>query len=227
MIIQPVVYFFGVLFVLTAVLHLAGCIRENTQLANATKPFLMPLLMAVSVTMLMPCRPQTRIVMLLTAGALAAGTAGDIFLMAENTECFFAGIASFLAGHICWICVYAAAFRLLPVPCFAAGIFICIMFIFSAYLLTGKPGGATGAGIICYASVLCALVFTGAVAWIIYKNVPAILYGTGAVLFLISDTMLGYTYFRRQFHISQFLIMLTYIAAQVLLAAGSVLHVVS
>ncbi|HAH60600.1 MAG TPA: hypothetical protein DCL73_00720 [Treponema sp.] len=216
------VYVSACIFIVVSIIHLAGCIAENRILCAVTKPLLMPLLALAASAALIPHLPGAQYTLALTVVALAFGTAGDIFLLSPGEKHFIAGLLCFLAGHLFWIAQYGSAFGSVPLFETAAGTVCIAVLPAAAYFILGKPRGAMGAGTVIYGAVLSALVFTG-IAAVHAQKPAAALYLAGTLLFLASDSMLGYSVMKKKFPLSHFLIMATYIAAQTLLTAAVVL----
>lgn len=217
------IYVSACIFIVVSVIHLAGCIVENRILCTVTKPLLMPLLALVAAAALIPHLPGAQYALVFTVAALAFGTAGDVFLLSPGEKHFIAGLLCFLAGHLFWIAQYGRAFSLFSLPETAVGTGCIAVLLTAAYFILGRPRGAMGAGTVIYSAVLCVLVLTGIAAVRAYNTPAAAMYLAGALLFLASDSMLGYSLMKKKFPLTHFLIMATYIAAQTLLTAAAVL----
>ncbi|MFG2142015.1 lysoplasmalogenase [Streptomyces sp. NPDC048650] len=200
--VRPLLGAFGVL----AVVHLGALLASATTLAHLTKPALMPVLAA---GVLARGGPP------LLAGALLFGCGGDTFLQIGGDTVFLVGMASFAAGHVCYL-VLAARHGTSP----------------GGRARTGRLGAG-------YAAVLAATVV------LLWPDLPADLripvagysllltamaFGAlragpwaaaGGLLFLLSDTLIasGIAHWP-QLPGPQFWIMLTYAAAQLALAEG-------
>jgi uncharacterized membrane protein YhhN len=216
-------YIFGGLFIVDSILHLIGCITGNKKLCTITKPLLMPLLAATAAVILIPELPASGFTLIFTMLALACGTAGDILLLYTGKKYFILGALCFFAGHIFWIVQYAPAFSTLSLAALFIGAACSAAYLAAVYFIIVKPADVMGAGFLVYGAALCMLVFTGAAAVNAYHTTVSELFLSGALLFLASDSMLGYTVMKKKFPLSEFLIMATYIAAQALLTAGVVL----
>ncbi|MCK9169168.1 MAG: lysoplasmalogenase [Treponema sp.] len=208
------------IFAVVSVIHLTGCIMEKKKLCFRTKPILMPLLAVTASAVLIPHLPDAKHTLVFTVAALACGTAGDIFLLSTDEKHFAAGALCFLTGHICWITQYSKVYTVCSPAKIVIGIICTAVLLTAAYFILGKPRGIIGIGTIAYGAVLCMLVFTGTAAVYTFGTIAAELYLAGALLFLVSDSMLGFAVIKKPFPRSQFFIMLTYIAAQILLTAA-------
>ncbi|MEU7136960.1 lysoplasmalogenase [Streptomyces sp. NPDC046261] len=191
-------------FAAVAATHLAALLADAPVLAHVTKPALMPLL-AVCVL----ARGGPRLLVL----ALLFGCGGDTLLQVGGEVLFLLGMASFAAGHACYLVLFARY---------------------------GSPGGARTRRLA--AAYATAWLGTLALLWPGLEpglRVPVTLYsllltamalgatrahrwaGAGGALFLLSDTLIaGGLAAWPQAPAPQFWIMLTYVAAQSLLTHG-------
>lgn len=157
--------------------------------------------------------------------------AGDIvLLMQEDAEIFFLlGLFAFLLGHLLYMLAYRqlqwqdvsrsllGTQRLRVVfPVFLAGTGLLSVLI-------PRLGGLT-IPVILYAVILMAMVATAALRY--GRTTPASywLLMPGAVLFMISDSLLAINKFHTPFPMAAPAIMLTYILAQYLIVEGAIRH---
>ncbi|MFE9811168.1 lysoplasmalogenase [Streptomyces sp. NPDC005227] len=165
------------------------------------KPLLMPLLAAYAAV-----RGGPR----LLVAALLLGWAGDLALLSDADAAFLAGMASFAAGHVCYLVLFQRTARArgpwLP------GAYAVVLAVLVVLLWPGLPAGlrvpVTG-----YSLLLTAMAYgatrLGPVA------------GLGGALFMLSDTLIATGVADRpQPPNPAFWIMLTYAAAQFLLVRG-------
>ncbi|MET7682978.1 lysoplasmalogenase [Streptomyces sp. NPDC005423] len=175
---------------------------------TVAKPLLMPLLAA--------CAARRGAPRLLVA-ALLFGWGGDLLLLSDSDPAFLAGMASFAAGHVCYLVLFTSygsprptsrARAALLAPGYAVALIVTV-----ALLWPGLPGElripVAGYSALLAATACAAAVRSGPVA------------GLGGVFFLVSDTLIatgvaGLPQPPRP----DFWIMLTYIAAQSLLVKG-------
>lgn len=169
---------------------------------------------------------------LLASLALCAGNAGDVFLLGEQvkTDKLAKGLLSFLAGHILYIIALVSFIPFYPVnlPLALAAAVLYTAGIVSAWLLSHKPKGVIGIGVIVYASVLGAFSYTAFLKAAGMLNsghkgmqtAAALKIAAGTLFFLVSDGILSRTVFVKPFKQSRFVVMLTYIAAQFFIAWG-------
>ena len=215
----------GTFFLLACVLNWMGCI-QGTDLADAVKPALLPLLCATSLTYLlgrdvMDCRP----VGLLVAAQLF-GCAGDVLLMPSSDVLFLIGMVAFLVGHLFYMTLFGSiSWRgLRPLQWLFA---IVVMGVIVTVLV--KCIGIQGelfVPMLVYGFTLMLLIFSAlagvlrmprgsrATWWILLA---------GALLFTFSDACIAMGMFGvMTFALRHFVVMSTYLAAQTLLAVGGV-----
>ena len=219
-----------ILLVIAIVFHLASCFMKDQKYADNSKPVLMPLLALTAVLSLIPSKAPTILVWYVTL-ALTFGTVGDVLLIhPKNKKRFLGGLGAFFIGHIFYLCIFAPAISKLPVWSYFIAAICTAGVVFVSWLTINKPKGKTGISICFYVVMLCALIFSG-IANVIdyYPARPYWAHGEGspltilfgAILFMISDSVLSLSLFKKDFYPSRFIIMLTYIAAQVLLVYGA------
>ncbi|MFJ9418582.1 lysoplasmalogenase [Streptomyces sp. NPDC101227] len=195
-----------VAFAVLAAVHLAALAAGATTLGHLTKPALMPVLAAAVLARGGPP---------LLAGALLFGCGGDTLLQVGGDTVFLAGMASFAAGHVCYLLLCARHGA--PVGGRArTGAFGCayaVVLAATVALLWPDLPADLRIPVAGYSLLLTAMAFgalrAGARA------------AAGGLLFLLSDTLIasGIAHWP-QLPAPQFWIMLTYAAAQVALAEG-------
>ncbi|GHG70882.1 lysoplasmalogenase [Streptomyces griseocarneus] len=194
----------AVVLAVVAAVHLGALLAGATTAAHVTKPALMPLLAAY---VLVRGGPR------LLAVALLLGCGGDTLLQTGRESLFLVGMGSFAAGHVCYLVLFArhgrrAGARAYRLTAAYAAVWIAVL----ALLWPGLEADLR-VPVALYSLLLTvtALRATGVGAWA----------GAGGVLFLLSDTLIaGGLAGWPQAPVPQFWIMLTYAAAQYLLAHG-------
>ena len=224
-------------FFAAALFHLISCIAGKERYADISKVVLMPLLIA-GIAAFYFIRFKTDgatavplVPVILICAALAAGNAGDIFLLGNVKPATMAkGLCSFLAGHFIYIAVLlffvpfvppAPLFTIIAVAVYAGAVYL-------SRILAGKPRGVLGAGVIVYAGILgtFSLLAFLHLAGLIYTQGHRELIGSlaklyaGTLLFIASDSILSRTIFVKPFFQSRFAVMSTYISAQFCIAWG-------
>ncbi|MFJ9634222.1 lysoplasmalogenase [Streptomyces sp. NPDC101175] len=192
-------------FVLAAVLDLVSLAVDFRAGHLVAKPLLMPLLAASAARAGGPR---------LLVAALLCGWGGDVLLLSDSDPAFMAGMASFAAGHVCYLVLFRrrgparARAGLLAVCCAVA------LLTLVALLWPGLPVGLR-VPVACYSTLLTAMAYTAAT-----RLGPAA--GLGGALFVLSDTLIatGVADWPQPPR-PDFWIMLTYAAAQFLLVRGA------
>lgn len=189
--------------------------------AAMVKPALLPLLALTTVAAAggMEDKFIRRIV---TAQLL--GAAGDIFLIASGTIPFGLGLGCFLAGHV-FYCISFGGISwkgMNPVQWLIA---MAAMAAAVAGLLVGI--GVQGTFLVpfaIYGLMLMFLIFSGFAGVIRGLKNPATwwIITVGAILFAFSDSLIAIQTFHGGSVFKEFLVMVTYVSAQCLLAWGAV-----
>ena len=215
----------GTFFLIACVLNWIGCI-QGTQLADAVKPALLPLLCATSLAYLLGRDiVDYRPVGLLVAAQLF-GCAGDILLMPSSDVLFLIGMASFLVGHLFYMSLFGrVSWRgLKPIQWL-----IAILVMGSVVSLLVRGIGIEGelfVPMVVYGFALTMLIFSALAGvlrmprgsrftwWILLA---------GALLFTFSDACIAMGIFGvMKFALRHFVVMFTYLTAQTLLAVGGI-----
>ncbi|MGA4842789.1 lysoplasmalogenase [Streptomyces sp. G45] len=192
-------------FALAALGDLIGVLTASDTAHTVFKPLLMPLL-AAYVTV----RGGPR----LLVAALLLGWGGDTLLLLDADPAFLAGMASFAAGHVCYLALFRRHGSGHPrtrgaglVVAYAGALAVTV-----ALLWPDLPSDLRGpvAG---YSLLLTAMAYAAT------RLGPAA--AVGGALFLLSDTLIATDVADwPQAPRPDFWIMLTYLAAQLLLARG-------
>ncbi|WP_234539595.1 lysoplasmalogenase [Streptomyces shenzhenensis] len=195
-------------FALAVVLDLA-CLAVGFRTGHAAaKVLLMPLLAASAARAGAPR---------LLVAALLCGWAGDVLLLSGADPAFMAGMASFAAGHVCYLVLFrrqgpphARARHLALVALGYAAALVTLVVLLWPDLPAGLRVPVAG-----YSTLLTAMAYTAGT-----RLGPAA--GLGGALFMLSDTLIATGVADwPQLPRSGFWIMLTYAAAQFLLVRGT------
>ncbi|WP_330269771.1 lysoplasmalogenase [Streptomyces griseorubiginosus] len=192
-------------FALTATVDLTSLAVGFHGGHTVAKPLLMPLLAAWAAT-----RGAPR----LLVAALLCGWGGDVLLLSDADPAFLAGMASFAAGHVCYLALFARhgtprarAALLAPAYGVALGATVTLLWPDLPADLRVPVAG--------YSTLLVAMACTAAL-----RLGPVA--GAGGALFLLSDTLIATGVADwPQLPRPDLWIILTYIAAQFLLASGT------
>ena len=215
----------GTFFLLACVLNWMGCI-QGTDLADAVKPALLPLLCATSLAYLLGRDVvDYRPVGLLVAAQLF-GCAGDVLLMPSSDILFLIGMTAFLVGHLFYIRLFGGrSWKGLKPGQWAISAVIMLAIVLGLVKAIGIQGELF-VPMLVYGFALMLLIFSAlagvlrmprgsrATWWILLA---------GALLFTFSDACIAMGMFGvMTFALRHFVVMFTYLAAQTLLAVGGV-----
>jgi len=148
-------------------------------------------------------------------GGLACSMVGDIFLMLP-TDRFLAGLAAFLLAHLCYITAFASGINslswwpLIPLVVWSVGF----------YLFISPALGKLKMPVIVYIVIILVMTWLAWERWIQTGQTETLLVLIGAVLFAISDTILAVNRFKGAFKLYRALNLVTYFAAQWLIASS-------
>lgn len=198
-------------FAVVTVVHLASLAFSWYAVQFPTKALLMPTLLVA----LLVAVPRFRSEYVLWGGlALAFAALGDVLLGAPGERGFLVGLSAFLLSHVAYLVLYLRPLRTRRPPWIALGF---ALWWLALVVVLAPHGGALAIPVALYGVVLCA----AAAASLGTTRLVAI----GALLFLVSDTVLAFRMFYPGFEIWQqdFLIMLAYTTGQGLIILGTVI----
>ena len=208
-------------FVVACLVNLAGNIW-NPELAGIVKPALMPLLAAAVLTAAVENGANRNQLSLLIAAELF-GFAGDTFLLRDEFVFFAAGIGAFLIGHLFYISLFGRHSLkginpmgwILSLLVMGGLVFLLVRFL--------KIEGALLAPMAVYGMTLMMLLFSTLCGLLRFRQkLTWTLLFVGALLFTFSDCLIAAGTFKVvQFELLSFVIMVTYLLAQALLAIGA------
>jgi len=210
---QMTVIFLCILAVLSAA-YLVSLFFERGKFQTIAKICLMPVIIAVYIA-----RTGGNFIPAVLL-AMISGWFGDILLLRMKETLFFRlGLACFLLGHLLYIFVMLY---------FAGSVKITLLVIsLLAYAVLGffifrliKPSKEMSVPIILYETVIIFMA-ASAIQFFAAHGLPYGLFVlAGSVFFLVSDTMLAMLTFHSKPKVYYFLVMLAYIAAQLLIVLG-------
>ncbi len=193
----------------------------NAEIAAMVKPALLPLIALVTVTAVGGINDKV-IKSLVTAQLL--GGFGDILLISSALPAFGAGLGCFLAGHIFYISIFGKrTWKGLTMGQWLIALAV-IAFCVAGLLVGIGVKGMFLVPFAVYGSVLMFLIFSG-FAGVIRKigdTKTWWIITCGAVLFAFSDSLIAVQTFNSASVLLEFLVMLTYVIAQCLLAWGGI-----
>lgn len=215
-------------FLSIVVIYFGALIGEFEFILHLTKPMLM---ISLGVWYWFATKAEVR--SMLVIGALSFSMVGDSFLMYADQKGFYfeGGIASFLIAHLCYIFAYrqhrdpvgdessASAgvqrFRMaLPIVLAASGLVIVLY----------PKLGELRIPVLVYAATIAIMVLQALFRLHRTTSRSFVMVLTGAVLFMISDSMIAIDRFLNKIEFISYLVMSTYIAGQFLIVKGLVTH---
>jgi uncharacterized membrane protein YhhN len=192
--------------------HIGARLTGRERAAFWLKPLPIALFVLIAATAQPPISPLYR--SLILAGLLFS-MVGDIFLAAGEAR-FVPGLVAFLIAHL----FYTGAFltqRGLGGPWWLAVVAIAYGVLMLALLWPFVPA-ALRAPVAIYMAAILVMVWLAAGWWTSDGGHNAGLAALGALSFVASDSTLAWDRFRRPFRLAPLAVMVTYYAAQALLA---------
>jgi uncharacterized membrane protein YhhN len=214
---NPSAVVFLTLFMLVSLYHLYVCLALKEQPRRITKPLLMPLLLGAYLSM-----GKASPLMIL---ALIASLAGDVWLLDMREARIKPGIASFLICQLLYIAQWAVHTEWIHAT--ALGLLVpTVFYIAVGVALYRYLGGGNGFAhmrppVLAYLTVILCMSFMSLQYMLTTSGWPGRLIFAGSLVFMVSDTTLAFETFRAPFRHSNFVIMATYLAAQLLIILGA------
>ena len=152
--------------------------------------------------------------------ALALSLCGDVFLMygdgaRSDDRAFIAGLGSFLLAHLAFVVAFAHGLGAPTLP----GWLAAVVFYAGAMLFVLLPrAGALKLPVLVYCLVLAAMVFAAAARHASLGDADSLRAVLGALLFMLSDSLLGWRRFVGRYRFAQAAILSTYWGAIGLIA---------
>ena len=154
----------------------------------------------------------------LIIAALGLSVIADSVLMAENPYLFIHGLIFFLAAHILYIIVFSNwyDFAWIDIP---AGIILLAMMAYLIYrFYKGGKLGSRLIPVIVYMTALSLVVYFSVNGAFREDSAMNYLRMSGAILFYISDAIIGWTQFVKRYKFTTFYVWLFYAPGQFLIA---------
>lgn len=195
-------------FLIVSIVHLLALWVEDDSLSTFTKPLLMLSLLA-GVLFALP-RWRTLVALLATL-ALLFSWAGDVGIASPGELSFLVALGFFLIAHVFYIALFLRKLRMRRLSLWSL---VYLAWWIALVAILAPHIGALLIPVAIYGLVLGAM---GAIALSCNRWIAV-----GGALFVVSDTILGLNKFLPSFELWQvdFLIMLSYLAAQGLIAFG-------
>lgn len=200
-------------FAVVGVVHLATLFADWSEGSTVSKLALMPALL-LGFLLALPARRGA--VLVIGTIAILFSWLGDALLDTPGDLGFLLGLGSFLLAHIAYLVLFAGPMRRRQVPWPAlvyAAWWFALVTVLAPYI----------GGLLVPVSSYGLVIALAAAAALGTNRIAAL----GALLFLISDTILAFRLFYPGFEFWQmnFTIMLFYVLGQGLIVVGAVLHV--
>ncbi len=197
-------------YLLVGIVHLLALAIDAEPVSTFTKPLLMPLLLAAFLFSLPRIRSE---IALLGSLGILFSWAGDVTLASPGDLGFLVGLGFFLLAHVAYIVLFLRRLRMRrprPVALVYLAWWAGLVVVLAPHL------GSLLVPVAVYGLVLGAM---GAIGLSCNRWIAA-----GGALFVVSDTLLGLNRFLPGFELWQvdLLIMLSYLAAQGLIAFGAI-----
>jgi len=209
----------GLLFFSMMLAYIIGGMIKSESLEIISKPLLMPILMILVWVSTPPTRSRSIILL-----ALFFSFAGDTFLLfvSKNASLFIPGLVCFLLTHILYI-IYFLSIKPVQNSILKTAPYLVLIVLGYGLLLLSvlfPQLGDLKIPVIIYATVIMSMLLASLQ---IYNRVtPHVgqLFITGAVFFVLSDSLLAINKFYLTLGNFSFLIMVTYCIAQWLIVRG-------
>ena len=226
---------FLILFIVFVVVHLVGEVlihlekKSGMIIRYVTKPFLIPLLATYYILSIYFTSGIESVNWFIFVG-LILGLAGDLLLInrpdpEEQKVLFMLGLVSFLLGHIFYLVAFVLTITA-PYTFTLWTLGILIPLIIYGVLIGVKILPTAEEMKIPVFAYIIIIISMGIVASILFGEISTSGYITllgGAVLFIISDSILAWYRFVKEFPFERLIVMSTYLTAQLLIVLGFVL----
>lgn len=211
-----------ILFLIVLLANILGSVFNNTLLQNISKPLLMPLLMGWF--LFSGIRSITNRKWILAA--LFFSWLGDVLLMFQEKDALFfmLGLAAFLIAHIFYIIFFFEINRKEKSKLNLFIIIAVVAYYIGLLTILFPTLGEMKIPVIVYGLVISIMLLSALHLPITKNREASIGLMMGAVLFVISDSVLAINKFYRPFEYSGVLIMLTYGLAQWFIVNGAILY---
>ena len=200
-----------ILAALSAALHIRAEYAGPVYQIYVFKPLTMLLIILIA---LLIRRTVSRRYRALVIAGLLFSLGGDIFLMLP-VDMFIAGLVSFLLAQVCYTVAFTSDIG------FTVSLPLLVPFALYGAVIFGILAPHTGKmklPVLVYMVVILIMAWQASVRWSLTGESGARLAFLGAVLFVISDSLLALDRFRGKFKAARLLVLTTYFSAQWLIA---------
>ncbi|UTC75208.1 lysoplasmalogenase [Treponema sp. OMZ 792] len=214
-----------VLFVVISTIHLIKCFKQKQKWADITKFMLMPSLLLFFLAFTFVNVQNFSILHILIIIALISSFFGDVALLFDREKQNFAlGILFFAITQICYIvfAILGAKVDSIPlIPGIVTAVIFLVVIIYSI-MRTKKHLKGLKPIVIAYGLILSSMSWLFIVFAFANPSIGLILAAVGSILFIVSDALVSAQYFLGGKAGMRFIIMKTYILAQLLIIFGAI-----
>ncbi len=196
------------------------CIRAKYRVSKYQLLIFKPLtlILIISIVLFFPTIEQKYKLLILSG--LLFSLLGDVFLIFPKQH-FKKGLIAFLVGHICYIVAFIVSTGIH----YTVWIYLPIIIVGIIYLKNIVPySGKTTLPLIIYVIIITIMGWMALEGLNSLRTTGALFAASGAVLFMISDSILAMNKFRKSFHSAELIILSTYFIAQWFLAFSVILQ---
>ena len=213
-----------VLFFIITTADIFAIASGNDDLRWLTKPFIVPLLIGYLVSTLSVIKS---VVHKWVIAALVFSWIGDVLLMAEpyDSKFFIFGLVSFLIAHICYIDFFQVVKRKEKVRTYLLFVIPVITYYLALVGLLYSHLGVLKIPVIIYGAVISTMLALALHMFFIKYKDAGIMMLVGAVLFILSDSVLAINKFYQPFEYAGIVIMITYALAQLFIVLGVIKYI--
>ncbi len=196
----------NVLIFVSAVFSIVGDRTNNRVGHYIFKPFTMLLIIGAALSNGLPDTLFTQCLLI----GLLLSLCGDVFLMLPKDR-FVAGLASFLLAHIAYL---VAFFQLYQISVTWGWVAILAIIVVAFYRLLSPTLGQLKIPVMVYIAAIIAMLWMAGELYFTQASNLHLLLLVGAIIFAVSDSALAWNKFKQPFKGAQWVILLTYFAAQ-------------
>jgi uncharacterized membrane protein YhhN len=206
-------YIFSVILGVISVVYLASLFFKMRVFQKILKGCLLPLVFAVYIF-------GARNIIWPVILGLFFGWLGDIFLLKiSDTRFFRFGLACFLLGHICYIISMAGFVRPLNITALVISVIAAAVLGLFIFKLV-RPTAEMKIPVIAYEAIIFTMAVFALQLFLAQNSSFGGFVFAGSACFVVSDAILAYDTFRKKTRFGFFIVMLTYIAAQLCITLG-------
>ena len=200
------------IFILLSILYVAAIFFNAVTLVFYLKPLLLPPLMIV---VFISTNFKNKIILLI---ALVFSWIGDTLLLFvfKDAVYFILGLIAFLIAHIFYIVLFNKELKKAngKIEWRKRGLLIIVIYLIALLLVLIPHLGSLTIPVIIYAIIISTMLYMAYLLSFHWPKPASRLLLTGAISFILSDSILAFNKFYQPVHMSGLLIMATYLYAQ-------------